>query len=335
MEQEQLMQFITGNLNSDEAEAVRIWINSSDDARKDFYKLKNIYALSAGLSDHSELPELDDDYRHVRQNLPGSKSKTMIALLKQSLKYAAVVSITLLAVYFSDKYTTQEPLEETASLFHQIIVPMGQISEFTFADGTRVWLNSGTILRFPENFGNARDLQLDGEAYFEVTKNVEKPFVVRAGAQQVKVFGTSFNIRSYGDLDYIETTLVEGSLGISTTNFETIDMLSPGEQMRISENGSNKVIRKVDTLPYEAWKEGKLIFRNKSLGEIAIDLERWYNVKISFNDSEIKNFRFSGTILKYKPIDQILEAIKLTSPIRFTIQVHQERSSEIVLYSQK
>jgi transmembrane sensor len=331
MEQEKLISYITGNLDESKASEVRHWIRASEEHRMEFIRLKNVYALSRSLQDNEEI---STDYETLRKKLNTDRKEKLYRVAFSSLKYAAVIAITLLAVHFFTREPETVPMQELIS-YHQISVPLGQISEFTFADGTRVWLNSGTTLRFPERFNNARDIQLDGEAFFEVTKNAEKPFVVRSGAQQIKVFGTSFNIRSYGDLDYIETTLIEGSLGVSTTNFETMDMLNPGEQMRISDNGSSKVIRKVDTHPYEAWKEGKLIFRNKSLGDIAIDLERWYNVKISFNDTKIKDYRFSGTILKYKPIDQILEAIKLTSPIRFTIQVHPERSSEIVLYSQK
>jgi ferric-dicitrate binding protein FerR (iron transport regulator) len=329
MEQEKLINYITGNLSSEEAEAVRTWIKSSEDSRKEFYLLKNIYSLTAG---NSELPELDADYHYLKRKIFSNKSTTLIYLLKHTLKYAAVVAVTLLAVYFSNKIATQTPGEERAAQFHQITVPLGQISEFTFADGTRVWLNSGTTLRFPETAGNSREIHLEGEAYFDVAKNESKPFIVHTGVHQAKVFGTSFNVRSYDDL---EVTLIEGSLGLTSPFQKEMDMLNPGEQFRISATGTNKVIRKVDTHPYEAWKEGKLIFRNKSLGEIADDLERWYNVKISFNDQKIKDIRFSGTILKYKPIDQILEAIKLTSPIRYTIQVHPERSSEIVLYAKK
>ncbi len=329
MEQEKLINYITGNLDSEEAEVVRNWIKSSEDTRKEFYLLKNIYSLTAG---NADIPELDADYKYVKRKISPNKNSTLIYLLKNSLKYAAVVAITLLAVYFSDKITTQKPGEDSAAQFHQITVPLGQISEFEFADGTRVWLNSGTKLRFPEITGNTREIHLEGEAYFDVAKNEGMPFIVHAGSHQARVFGTSFNVRTYDDL---EVTLIEGSLGLTSPFQKEMDMLNPGEQFRISSTGTNKIIQKVETHPYEAWKEGKLIFRNKSLGEIAVDLERWYNVKISFNDPKIKDYRFSGTILKYKPIDQILEAIKLTSPIRYTLQVHPERSSEIVLYAKQ
>jgi transmembrane sensor len=331
MEQEKLIQYITGNLDETAASSVRQWIYQSDENRSEFYRLKNIYALSRT---DNEITELSKDYETFAKKLGPGRKENIYNLLASSLKYAAVIAITIFAVYFLDNRKTKETPKETLAHYHEITAPLGQISEFTFADGSRIWLNSGTSLRFSETPGvNSRKIYLEGEAYFEVTKNENKPFIVYSGLQEATVFGTSFNIRAYSDLNYIETTLIDGSLGIQSKDYDGMVMLNPGEQLKLSLTGDKNILQKVDTNPYEAWKNGKLIFRNKPLGEIATDLERWYNVKISFNDSKIKDFRFSGTILKYKPIDQILEAIKLTSPIRFTIQVHSERSSEIVLYA--
>jgi transmembrane sensor len=333
MKEEQLINYITGNIDKDEAAAVRKWIVDSEENRKEFYRLKNIYALSRGAENS---PEINSDYLIVKKKLTRVHEGTLIRMLRQSLKYAAVAAITLLAVYFTNKLQDKEPAEVQAVLFHQVTVPMGQISEFEFADGTRAWLNAGTTLRIPETgSGNQREVYLEGEAYFDVTKNEEKPFVVYSGLQEVRVFGTAFNIRAYSEMDHIETTLVEGSLGVRHTQMDGMVTLKPGEQFRLSLSGGKNILQKIDTQPLEAWKDGKLIFRNRPLCDIANDLERWYNVKIRFEDEEIKQYRFSGTILKYKPIDQILEAIKLTSPIRFSINVHPERSSEIVLYAIK
>lgn len=333
MELEKLIQYITGNLDETEASLVRQWINLSDENRQEFFRLKNIYSLSFSGNEHTDLTK---EYETLREKIEAGKKLKTYNMLVSTLKYAAVLAITLLAVYFFEWRKSKELPTEPLAVFHQVTAPPGQISEFIYADGTRIWLNSGTTLRFPANQSKeAREIYLEGEAYFEVTNNEDIPFVVYSGPQIVKVFGTSFNIRAYSDMEYFETTLVSGSLGIQSANHTGMVMLTPGEQLKFSLTGEKNIIQKVETYPYEAWKNGKLIFRNKLLGEIAADLERWYNVKISFHDEKIREFRFSGTILKYKPIDQILEAIKLTSPIRFTIQVHSDRSSEIVLYAKK
>jgi transmembrane sensor len=333
MELEKLIAYITGNLDEPSCVIVREWIESSDENRKEFYRLKNIYALS---SSESRIPEIHSDYLKLKGKLKLPFKERLVIGLKQTLKYAAVVAITLLSAYLFNLLDREEDAPLVVQSFHTVSAPLGQISEFAFADGTRVWLNSGTTLSIPDSDPKEiRQVKLEGEAFFEVTENKDKPFVVQTGNQEIRVFGTSFNVRSYEGTGFIETTLVEGSLGVSIQNSNEIQMLRPGEQFRNSLAGGKNILQKVDTHHYEAWKEGKLIFRNKPLGEIASDLERWYNVRIKFEQEEIKDYRFSGTILKYKPIDQILEAIKLTSPIRFTINVHPERSSEIVLYARK
>jgi len=136
-------------------------------------------------------------------------------------------------------------------------------------------------------------------------------------------------------MDKSETTLVEGSLEIQNPKQEVLAMLKPGEQLKFSRSTLSRSFSKVDTAPYKAWRDGKLIFRDKSLGEIAGSLERWYNVRIIFSDEKIKNYRFTGTILKHKPFDQILQAIRLTTPIRYQIRVHAECSNEVTLYSRE
>lgn len=324
--------YIKGDADEITASRVRDWISESDKNRKEFYRLKNIYALTRGLSD---IPEKKEDFDKVKKRLWNNPHTRTIRLLKQSFRYAAVAAITLLAVIIYQILPVKEHTNDQTTYYHQIHVPLGQISEFTFADGTRAWLNSGTSLRFAATQEkDTRKIYLEGEAYFEVSKDETRTFIVCSGPQEVRVFGTSFNVRAYEENGFFETTLVNGSLGIIPVNQGEMIMLHPGQQFWLSMDGERK-LQKVDTHPYEAWKEGKLIFRNKTLCNIAFDLERWYNVKISFADEKIKDYRFSGTILKYKPIDQILEAIKLTSPIRYTIQVHPERSSEIVLYAGK
>jgi len=330
MEQEKLINFITGDPDEAEFREILEWINASPDNRKEYFRLKNIYALSKG---DAPVPELWSDYLKVKSKLNLNSKETTIRWIRESLKYAAVIAVTLLSVYFYSQLRKPEIPREYVTSFHQLTVPFGQISEFIFADGTRVWLNSGTDLRFPENPRDSlREVYLEGEAYFEVSRNKEKPFIVHAGNQKVRVLGTSFNVRAYEGTENIETTLIDGSVTLENNQTSEKIVMAPGDQYLFSRVGGANLLRKVDTRPYQAWKNGKLIFRNKSLGEIAGDLERWYNVKITFADEQIRDFHFTGTILKYKPVDQILEAIKLTSPIRYKIRVDPERSSEIVLY---
>ena len=333
MEFEQLIEYITGDPDEATTTAVLEWISASEENRKEFYRLKNIYALSQS---GSRVTELRSDYFKVKEKLDFGSGESPVRWLKELLKYAAVVVFTLISVYFIGQFRKSEIPREYVSAYHQLTVPLGQISEFIFADGTRVWLNSGTTLRFPDNPQDSlREVFLEGEAYFDVSKIKKRPFIVHTGPMDIRVLGTAFNVQCYPDMDKSETTLVEGSLEIQNHKQELLAMLKPGEQLKFSRSTLSRSLSRVDTAPYKAWRDGKLIFRDKSLGEIAGSLERWYNVRIIFSDEKIKNYRFTGTILKHKPFDQILQAIRLTTPIRYQIRVHAESSNEVTLYSRE
>jgi len=333
MESEKLIAYITGEPDEVTSTAVLEWISASEENRKEFYRLKNIYALSKG---GSPIPEIRSDYLKVKGQLSPQPGVITLRWLKQTMKYAAVIAITLLSVYFYGQFRKTGISREYVSSYHQLTVPLGQISEFIFADGTRVWLNSGTTLRFPDNPQDSlREVFLEGEAYFDVAKNEKLPFIVHAGAMDIRVLGTAFNVQNYPDMDQTETTLVEGSLEILNKERKELAKLKPGEQLKYSKSSLSGILSRVDTAPYQAWRDGKLIFRDKSLGEIAGSLERWYNVRIKFSDDKIRNYRFTGTILKHKPFDQILQAIRLTTPIRYQVRVHAESSNEVILYSRE
>jgi transmembrane sensor len=330
MQQEDLIRYITGNASEEEAEMVRSWICQADENRNEFFRLKNMYALSG-----KEMKGIDlkREYRYLQKRMDDTGGRFLI--FKKILQYAAVALISVLLTWWVlDREKTG--LAEPILAYNEVIVPKGQISEYVFNDGTHVWLNSDSRLRFPVYTGLAeREVYLEGEAYFDVARNEKHPFIVHTGTMEIKVLGTSFNVQNYPDMEHSETTLVKGSLEILNPEKEILATMKAGEQMKFSRSTRSGILSKVDTAPYEAWKDGKLIFRDKSLGEIAASLDRWYNVRLIFSDEKIRNYRFTGTILKYKPFDQILQAIRLTTPIRYQIKVLPESSNEVTLYSRE
>jgi len=330
MQQEELIRYITGEASAEEAERVREWIAQDAENRREFYRLKNIYVLAG---ESGKEIDLASEYQALRKRMEPAAGR--IVVFRRIMQYAAVAFIAALATWW---WGGREKAEPSGFLltYNEIIVPKGQISEYVFADGTHVWLNSDSRLRFPVNAGlTNREVNLEGEAYFDVARNEKKPFIVHTGGIDIHVLGTSFNVQSYPDMDQTETTLVEGSLEIHNQNREVLATLNPGEQLTYTRSSQSAALNKVDTNPYQAWRDGKLIFRDKSLGEIAGNLERWYNVTLVFTDEKIKNYRFTGTILKYKPFDQILQAIRLTTPIRYQIRVLPESSNVVTLYSRE
>ena len=333
MNQDELVKYVTGNLGEDEAKDVRCWINAEEANKNEFIRLKNIHAF-ASEGKQKLLPE--DDFLELRQKI-NQKPRLNIQLnLRRTLKYAAILIASLFIGYSVSELRHLRLSNQTTELFNEFYAPEGQISEFKLADGTRVWLNSGTRIQVPVSFNSKhRVLFLEGEAFFEVSKDPKHPFFVNTNELSVKVMGTSFNVSAYHSDGNSEVTLIEGQVGIKEIYGQRMAMLLPGQQLVYDKTTGKQLKRIVDTSPYEAWRDGKMIFKDRSLDYIAEKLERWYNVEINFRDETISQLKFTGTILKNKPLSQVLEAITLTSPVRFEIKVNADQKNQVILYSLK
>ncbi len=251
-----------------------------------------------------------------------------VPLVINILKYAAIVAIAFLAgTLISNLYNKHA--ESTS--FAEIKVPLGQMSELTLNDGTKVWLNSGTTLRYGNNFGKGeRNVTLDGEAFFEVTKS-KIPFKVKLKNTEVEVLGTTFNAVSFRDEDFSQITLVEGSVNVNNLSGSTIAKLKPSDQITINDNSKKATITKVETNFYTSWTVGKIVFDDEKLSEIAQKLERWYNVDIQFKETSVGDLHFSGTILKNKPFNQIVTAFELLLPVKIIYTTVPNGKDKIVI----
>lgn len=331
MDQDQLIKYVTGNLGEDEAKGVRSWIHAEEANKNEFIRLKNIHAfVSEGKQ--KLLPE--DDFLELSKKI--NQKPNIQFNLRRTLKYAAILIASLFIGYSVSELRHLRLSNQTTELYNEFYAPEGQISEFKLSDGTRVWMNSGTRIKVPMNFDSKHRLVfMEGEAFFEVTKDPKNPFYLHTSELSVKVMGTSFNVSAYQSEENSEITLIEGKVGIKERYGQRLAMLLPGQQLVYNKNTGEKLKREVDTLPYEAWRDGKMIFKDRSLEYIAERLERWYNVEIEFKCQEISQLKFTGTILKNKPFSQVLEAITLTSPVRFEIKVNSDQKNRVILYSLK
>lgn len=240
-----------------------------------------------------------------------------IRLVAEVLKYAAVILLALLA---GTLIPTGKKVSTDVPLFSEINVPLGQMSNVTLYDGTRVWLNSGTSLKYASDFGkNSRKVILDGEAFFKV-KPDEMPFKIQLKNSEIEVLGTSFNAISFSGEDFSQVTLVEGLVKMNTLEGKEIVRMEPSQQITISGNMKEINLKTVDTGFYQSWTDGKIVFHEERLADITERLERWYNVEIRFSNPEIGELRFSGTILKNKPFDQIIKAFELLLPVKIGYQ---------------
>ena len=198
-------------------------------------------------------------------------------------------------------------------------VPEGGEYRVVLSDGTKVWINSGSELTFPMNFGKGeRVVELKGEAYFDVAKEAERPFVVCVNGVDVTALGTEFNIAAVQGGDEVLTTLVNGSVRV--VNEEGADcILAPAEQAVCKKGVVGIEVQKVNTNLYTSWKDGYYAFDKQPLGEIMRTLERWYDIHVVFADSVAGKLRFSGRLKRYEDIDNLLTMIKLTNDVNFEI----------------
>jgi ferric-dicitrate binding protein FerR (iron transport regulator) len=206
--------------------------------------------------------------------------------------------------------------------YNTLSIPRGGEFFLQLADGTKVWLNSETILRYPVQFtGTERRVELTGEAFFEVAKNEKIPFLVESGEQVIKVLGTEFNISSYKENQLIYTTLIKGRIEVFIKNKPDIkQILTPNEQSSVNKSDALISKREVDPYQYTAWKEGRFVFLDQNLGDIMKTLSKWYNVDVVFAKDELRGIRFTGNLERYSDFGKVLSKIGKTNEVKFNIE---------------
>lgn len=194
----------------------------------------------------------------------------------------------------------------------------GQTYCFTLDDGTRVWLNSGSTLNFPKAFsGKERRVRLEGEGYFEVAKDRSRPFLVESKRQILQVLGTHFNINNYSDEQNVKTTLLEGSVEVSTPSSQQRLKLVPGEQSLVSDHSLSK--QTVDVAVETAWRQGYFRFNDEPIESVMRKLSRWYNIEVVYQNG-IPKHRLNGRVSRSNHISKVLNALKTTNAIHFKIE---------------
>lgn len=209
------------------------------------------------------------------------------------------------------------PKEQQESL-HILRIPRGGEYTLVLADSTVVFLNAESKLQYPARFeGKERKVYLSGEAYFDVKANPEKPFIVTAGGMDVRVYGTEFNVTAY-EGESVRTVLVEGKVGVKTTEGSEEVQLHPGQMAEREGNGI--VVQEVDTYTYTAWKDGKFVFEEENIERIMERLARWYNLNVFYANENVKNQLFNGVLTRFTEVEDILHVIEQTATVEFEIK---------------
>ena len=216
-----------------------------------------------------------------------------------------------------DESSTEENGEKQV-VYNSVRVPKGGEYNLTLADGTNVWLNSDSELRFPARFvGNTRVVDLKGEAFFEVRADKTHPFIVRTGNADIKVLGTAFDVMNYEDEANVVVALQQGKVSFVTKETEGERELKPGEVLRMNKDSGYVAVTQEDVERLSAWRTGYFYFENMPMEELVVKLERWYQVKFVFANEEVKRMRFTGAVKKYNNLNYILNVIEKTQDISF------------------
>ena len=234
--------------------------------------------------------------------------------MKLDLPGVKVVATGKKIVYRAIEEETSTPKVEE---YNTLVVPRGGEYMLELSDGTKVWLNSDSELRFPVTFvGDRRNVEIEGEAYFEVAKDEGKPFHVLANGADIKVLGTSFNVMTYRGRTI--TTLVEGEVCL-TYKDESV-LIVPDRQAEVITETGKILMREVDARNFTLWKDGVFYFENAALETIVERLSQWYDVNIIFNDEALKQLRYSVEMKRYNNIQDLLTKIEKTQKVKFLIQ---------------
>jgi len=261
-------------------------------------------------------------------------TKTKLRLVLKKFNYLQffqrAAAVLLLAVLFSSAYiyynktTSFSVRNGHPTIVQEISTIFGMRSKFQLSDGTLVNLNSGSKLIFPTEFtGKTRNVELVGEAFFDVTPNPAKPFIVKTSEINVKVLGTAFDLQAYPGTNAVSTTLVHGKIVLERESAGISKQLA---ELKPSDRAVFKIDEKVINISVEedldkfiAWKDGKLVFFNDPIENVAEKLGNWYNVTVKINNNELKRYRFTATFTD-EPIEQVLDLLSKSSPIKYQIR---------------
>lgn len=217
-------------------------------------------------------------------------------------------------------YTSSEGKNVDEIRFNELEVPRGGEYKVRLADGTLVYLNSATRMKYPVKFDEKeRKVYLSGEAYFEVAKDPERPFFVEMEGVEVRVYGTSFNVNTH-QKGNIQTVLVKGSIGVKVLSSGMESMIRPGQMAEFKQGNTKVDVKDVNVAVYTDWKDGIFRFENQRLEDILAVLSNWYDMNVFYQTVSVKELHFSGYMERYKDVSVILEAITLSTGVTFSVQ---------------
>lgn len=354
-----IIRFLSRKASKEDLVSLRLWLKESSLNRRQFDEICDVWLASKQIKRKNEYDTLRAWQKTLQSN-SFDQHLTKSSKIKNNRFFIQWQKVAAIFIFFFVTgsvvtYLTRNKIAPTNfSAFTEHYVPYGSKSKVILPDGTKVWINSGSHLSYSQKFNTIdREVTLDGEAYFDVHKNALKPFLVKTSGVTIKVLGTAFNVKAYSDEKTIKTTVERGLVQVYTnTSLQksvervflhpkematyikgsidlNVDGIEKTDKDVVSDNGKqNQVMNKVNALIVNtdvvtkletSWKDTRWIIEREELKDLTLKIERRFNVKIDFADSKLKSYVFSG-ILDDESLEQVLEIIKMSAPIRYTLK---------------
>lgn len=321
-----IIKYFRKNLSENEGIQLFEWISQNKENESLLFRIKDIYEAGNWDTIKKEANTVEEwiklSSKIVKKEHKLIKVQPVHPIHKQLfsyVKYAALVAIGMFMMFFINQFVNNQKSRELTVT--KIITGIGERTQTILPDGTKVWINSCSMLSYNSNYGkNSRQINLLGEAYFDVKKDTKRPFFVKVAEITVKALGTSFNVTYYpNDID-ISVVLVEGSVSLIHKNLLGQTILRPGQRASYSLKNKEISCKNVDAELYTKWPRGEYKFDQLTFFEIAKRLERNYHVTFVFMNHKMKELTFTGSFQNYESLDQILHVIKTNTAMNYTIK---------------
>ncbi len=317
-----LIKYFEGEMSSSERIAFLKKVKADAELKKEFIRLRNTYSLIRLMPDKDDPANGEVGFnRFMHQR----KQKRVRIVLYKTLAYAASIALLVGVVWSIAFRVGHNSIEPVVAQIHEIQVPAGQRTKLTLGDGTIVWLNSKSKLTYPAHFtDNERNVQLSGEAYFEVAANPQKPFTVTVEDMKVTALGTAFNVLGFPETGQVQVALFEGSVRLTSQSGQET-LLNPN-QLAFCQNGKTEVVP-IQYLEYYLWKDGIYAFVNEPLIDIMRKLELYYDVSINVTDTSISKYKYTGKFRQLDGVETILSVLQKSYPFR----IEKKNNSNYIL----
>jgi len=330
MEKNLLARILTGEASSDEKEEFYRSIENNKEEEELFYEVKSLWLR---ISQSETIVDADSEFETLWKKINLPAKKTTFSIGKRILQYAAAIVFILGIGGLSGYFLSRNRVEVADFGVQKYTATKGSVSTIEFADGTKVWLNSGSELTYREDHKIKQRLaELHGEAFFEVKHREDFPLMIKANDIVVRDLGTTFNIKAYAEDKSVETSLIEGKADILSDKGNSLVALNPGESAIYNTENKRIEIKPIANNVLSAWRDGKFVIRDQRLEDIFKELSRWYDVEFEFENQSLRDYRYTGNIKKSTTAQHVMKMLKLTANFNYKIIEKPTDPDLIIIY---